>query len=74
LGLISFFTVGKDEVREWMVRKNSTAPEAAGVIHTDLQRGFIRAQVIKYEDLISLGTEAKVRKLENAMLKGRIIL
>jgi len=71
LGLISFFTVGKDEVREWMVRKNSTAPEAAGVIHTDLQRGFIRAQVIKYEDLISLGTEAKVKEAGKCYVKGK---
>jgi len=71
LGLISFFTIGKDEVREWMVRKNSTAPEAAGVIHTDLQRGFIRAQVIKYEDLISLGTEAKVKEAGKCYVKGK---
>ena len=71
LGLISFFTVGKDEVREWMIRKNSTAPEAAGAIHTDLQRGFIRAQVIKYNDLISLGTEAKVKEAGKCYLKGK---
>ncbi|MBU0477002.1 redox-regulated ATPase YchF [bacterium] len=71
LGLISFFTVGKDEVREWMVRENSTAPEAAGVIHTDLQRGFIRAQVIKYEDLVSLGTEAKVKEAGKCYVKGK---
>ena len=71
LGLISFFTVGKDEVREWMIRKNSTAPEAAGAIHTDLQRGFIRAQVIKYKDLISLGTEAKVKEAGKCYVKGK---
>ena len=71
LGLISFFTVGKDEVREWMIRKNSTAPEAAGAIHTDLQRGFIRAQVIKYNDLISLETEAKVKEAGKCYLKGK---
>ncbi len=71
LGLISFFTVGKDEVRAWMVRKNSTAPEAAGAIHTDLQRGFIRAQVIKYEDLILLSTEAKVKEAGKCYVKGK---
>ncbi|MCK5595507.1 redox-regulated ATPase YchF [bacterium] len=71
LGLISFFTVGKDEVREWMIRKNSTAPEAAGVIHTDLQRGFIRAQVIKYENLVSFGAEAKVKEAGKCYVKGK---
>lgn len=71
LGLISFFTIGKDEVREWMVRENSTAPEAAGTIHTDMQRGFIRAQVIKYEDLVSLGTEAKVKEAGKCYVKGK---
>ncbi len=63
LGLISFFTVGEDEVRAWTVQQGATAPEAAGVIHTDLQRGFIRAEVINYEDLMALGgmTEAKAK-------------
>ncbi|AER67253.1 GTP-binding protein YchF [Thermovirga lienii DSM 17291] len=50
LGLISFFTVGKDEVKAWTIRENSTAVEAAGAIHTDLARGFIRAQVVHYDD------------------------
>lgn len=61
LGLQSFFTVGPDEVRAWTVRRGALAPEAAGVIHTDLQKGFIRAEVVSYEDLIALGglTEAK---------------
>jgi GTP-binding protein YchF len=71
LGLISFFTVGKDEVREWMVRENFTAPEAAGAIHTDLQRGFIRAQVVKYKDLVSFGTEAKVKEAGKCYVKGK---
>ncbi len=48
LGLMSFFTVGEDEVRQWLIRRNATAPEAAGAIHSDLQRGFIRAEVFKY--------------------------
>jgi len=71
LGLISFFTIGKDEVREWMVKKNSTAPEAAGAIHTDMSRGFIRAQIIKYEDLVSLGTEVKVKESGKCYVKGK---
>jgi ribosome-binding ATPase len=63
LGLESFFTVGPDEVRAWTVHRGATAPEAAGEIHTDLQKGFIRAEVISYDDLISLGgmTEAKAK-------------
>jgi ribosome-binding ATPase len=61
LGLQSFFTVGPDEVRAWTVRRGATAPEAAGVIHTDLQKGFIRAEVVTYDDLTTLGglVEAK---------------
>jgi ribosome-binding ATPase len=61
LGLQSFFTVGPDEVRAWTVQRGAAAPEAAGVIHTDLQKGFIRAEVVSYNDLTTLGgmTEAK---------------
>ena len=61
LGLQSFFTVGPDEVRAWTVRRGAMAPEAAGEIHTDLQKGFIRAEVVAYDDLIALGgmTEAR---------------
>ncbi len=61
LGVLSFFTIGDDEVRAWTVRRGATALEAAGMIHTDLQKGFIRAEVIGFEDLIELGgmTEAK---------------
>jgi ribosome-binding ATPase len=55
LDLITFLTTGEDETRAWEVRKGATAPEAAGVIHTDLQRGFIRAEVIGYDDLIGAG-------------------
>lgn len=63
LGLLSFFTVGPDEVRAWTVHRGATAPEAAGEIHTDLQKGFIRAEVVAYDDLTSLGgmTEAKAK-------------
>jgi hypothetical protein len=62
LGLISFFTVGKDEVRQWQIKAGSSAPEAAGAIHSDIQRGFIRAEVFKYADLSELGTEDAVKK------------
>ena len=62
LGLISFLTVGPDECRAWTVAEGATAPEAAGKIHTDLQRGFIRAEVIRYEDLVECGSEAEAKK------------
>jgi len=71
LDLISFFTVGSDEVRQWTTRAGSTAPEAAGVIHTDLQKGFIRAEVIKYSDFESLGSEMKVKESGKLYLKGK---
>ncbi len=63
LGLISFFTVGADEVRAWTIHRGSSAYDAAGEIHTDLQKGFIRAEVIPYDELVSLGglTEAKAK-------------
>lgn len=63
LQLQSFFTVGEDEVRAWTVQRNAPAVEAAGAIHTDLQRGFVRAEVVAYDDLVSLGgmTEAKAK-------------
>ena len=71
LGLISFFTVGSDEVRAWTNRKHSLAPQAARVIHSDIERGFIRAEVIKYQDLIQLGNEQKVREAGKLLQKGR---
>jgi len=71
LDLISFFTVGQDEVRQWTIHAGSTAPEAAGAIHTDMQKGFIRAEVIKYPDLVALGSEAKVKEAGKAYLKGK---
>ena len=71
LGLISFFTVGKDEVRQWLVRRDSAAPVAAGVIHSDLQRGFIRAEVMKYEELIEHGGEAELKKVGKMYLQGK---
>lgn len=70
-GLISFFTVGKDEVRAWTLRKGSTALDAAGTIHSDLARGFIRAEVIKYSDLINLGSEKAVKDAGLMLLVGK---
>lgn len=61
LDLIRFFTTGADEVRGWTVRKGSKAPKAAGVIHTDFERGFICAEVMKFEDFKELGSEQKVK-------------
>lgn len=66
LGLISFFTVGPDEVRAWTIHRGTTAYEAAGEIHTDLQKGFIRAEVIPYDELVALGG------LSEAKSKGRL--
>lgn len=61
-GLISFFTVGPDECRAWNVRRGATAPEAAGKIHTDLERGFIRAEVVRWDDLLAAGSMAEAKK------------
>ncbi len=71
LGLISFFTVGPDEVRAWTIRRGATAPEAAGRIHSDLERGFIRADTIAYEDLIAAGSEKAAREANLFRLNGR---
>ena len=71
LGLISFFTVGEDEVRAWPVRAGSTAADAGGAIHSDIEKGFVRAEMMKYEDLISLCSEDKVKQAGKHSLKGR---
>ncbi len=71
LGLCSFFTVGKDEVRQWFVRIGSLAPRAAGAIHSDLERGFIRAEVIKYDDLLAAGSEEGVKNAGKHYVKGK---
>ena len=71
LGLVSFFTVGEDEVRQWLVRRNSPAPVAAGVIHSDLQRGFIRAEVMKCNELIDYGSESALKKAGKMHLEGK---
>ena len=71
LGLQSFFTVGEDEVRAWTVHLGALAPEAAGVVHTDMQKGFIRAEVIAYNDMISLENMAEVRSHGKLRLEGK---
>jgi GTP-binding protein YchF len=71
LGLQSFFTVGEDEVRAWTVRRGAPAPEAAGVVHTDLQKGFIRAEVVTYDDLVALGSLAEARTKGKLRLEGK---
>ncbi|HEX9012720.1 MAG TPA: DUF933 domain-containing protein, partial [Anaerolineaceae bacterium] len=71
LGLQSFFTVGPDEVRAWTVHRGATAPEAAGEIHTDLQKGFIRAEVVAYEDLTTLGGYPEARAKGKLRLEGK---
>ena len=71
LGLISFFTVGEDEVRAWTTKKGATALDAAGVIHTDFQKGFIRAEVLSYNDLMDAGTYNEARKKGTVRLEGK---
>jgi len=71
LAIQSFFTVGEDEVRAWSVRVGATAPEAAGAIHSDLQKGFIRAEVMAYEDLIAGGSEAALKASGKFRLEGK---
>ena len=71
LGLISFLTVGEDEVRAWTIRQGAVAVEAGGVIHSDIERGFIRAEVVSFEDLVESGSMAGARKQGLLRLEGR---
>ena len=71
MAIQSFFTVGQDECRAWSVRIGATAPEAAGAIHTDLQRGFIRAEVMRYDDLLEAGSEAALKQTGKMRLEGK---
>jgi len=71
LGLITYFTVGKQEVRAWTIEKGMKAPQAAGVIHTDFERGFIRAEVMRYEDIVSLGGEKAVKEKGLLRVEGK---
>ena len=71
LGLISYLTAGEDECRTWPLRKGSTAPQAAGVIHSDFEKGFIRAEVIGFADFMALGDFKKVKDAGKARLEGK---
>ena len=71
LGLATFFTVGPDEVKAWTFRKGMKAPECAGIIHSDFERGFIKAEVMSYDDLIEAGTELKIRENGKARIEGK---
>ena len=71
VGLISFFTVGEDECRAWSIPKNTVARRAAASIHTDIEKGFIRAEVIRIEDLLELGSVAAGREKGRVRLEGK---
>ena len=71
LNLETFLTAGPKEVRAWTFRKGSKAPQCAGVIHTDFERGFIRAEVIKYDDYIHYGSEAAVKEAGKMHIEGK---
>ncbi len=71
LDLISFLTAGEDECRAWSIKRGTNAQKAAGVIHSDIERGFIRAEVVRFEDLIALGSEAKCREQGKLRLEGK---
>ena len=69
--LISFLTSGEDETRAWTIKTGTKAPQAAGKIHSDFERGFIRAEVIKYDDYVSLGSESAVRDAGKLGVEGK---
>ena len=71
LGLQTFFTAGADECRAWTIHKGDKAPKAAGVIHSDFEKGFIRAEVISYEDFVAYKTEAAVRAAGKLHIEGK---
>jgi ribosome-binding ATPase YchF (GTP1/OBG family) len=71
LDLITFLTTGEDETRAWEVRRGATAPEAAGAIHTDLQRGFIRAEVISYDELVAAGSMDAAKAAGKVRVEGK---
>ena len=71
LGLQSYLTAGPKEVRAWTIKKGATAPQAAGVIHTDFERGFIAAQVVSYQDLVAAGSESAARSQGKIRTEGK---
>ncbi len=71
LGLISFFTVGEDEVKAWTIKKGTMAKKAAGKVHSDMERGFIRAEIVKYQDLVTLGSMLAVKEKGLLRIEGK---
>ena len=71
LNLQTYFTAGVKEVRAWTIPIGSTAPQAAGVIHTDFEKGFIRAETISYEDYVEFGSESKVKEAGKMRVEGK---
>jgi ribosome-binding ATPase YchF (GTP1/OBG family) len=71
LGLRTFFTAGADECRAWTIHAGDTAPKAAGVIHTDFEKGFIKAEVYSYDDILQYGTEAKIKEAGKYRVEGK---
>lgn len=71
LDLITFFTVGPKENRAWTIRRGTKAPQAAGVIHSDFERGFIRAEVIGYDDFVACGSEAAAKEQGRMRVEGK---
>jgi len=71
LGLQTYLTAGPKEARAWTIHKGDTAPEAAGVIHTDFQRGFIRAEIVSFEDLVAAGSMAEAKAQGKIRLEGK---
>jgi len=71
LDLITYFTAGEKEVRAWPVKRGAMAPEAAGVIHSDFQKGFIKAEVIGYDDYVEAGSESSARDKGKLRIEGK---
>ena len=71
LGLMSYLTAGEVEVRAWTIRKGTKAPQAAGKIHSDIERGFIKAEIVSYDDLIKYGSMAKAREKGLIRMEGK---
>ena len=71
LGLQTYLTAGPKESRAWTVRRGATAPEAAGVIHTDFQRGFIKAEIVSYDDLVEAGSMAAAKAAGRVRMEGK---
>ena len=71
MDLVSFFTTVSDELRAWTIKRGTAAKKAAGKIHTDMERGFIRAEVVAYEDFVALGSDAKCREAGKLRLEGK---